>query len=47
MTTFEIIALLFFTLLLGIVIGVIFAFKLLSPQEKDEIEKDEWERGDY
>ncbi len=45
MTTFEIVALLFFILLLGIVLGVLISFRLLK--QSDEIEKDEWEGGDY
>lgn len=48
MTTFEIIALLFFILLLGIVLGVVIAFRLLGVQKQaDEIDKNEWEEEDF
>lgn len=49
MTTFEIIALLFFILLLGIVLGVVIAFRLLGAQYKtdDDIKKYEWEEEDF
>ena len=45
MTPLECIALILFSVLLGIVLGVLISFKLLK--QSDEIEKDEWERGDY
>ena len=40
MTTLECIAMILFSVLLGIVLGVLISFKLLK--QSDEIEKDEW-----
>ena len=40
MTPLECIAMILFSVLLGIVLGVLISFKLLK--QSDEIEKDEW-----
>lgn len=45
MTPLECIAMILFSVLLGIVLGVLISFRLLNQSDEDI--KDEWEGGNY